>query len=125
MTNKDNNNKDPQEFLNEVLQGVGKNASRVARLFMDEDTALAKLENDEVRELVADTKNKMGDAVTRGSYDDFAFCVSILAHAGVLKGGRDKWKTLPMITELVWRSMRESLKEQIADEVSEFLKEFE
>lgn len=122
--NHDNNQDQVAEMLGQVLQQVEKNANRIVRLFADEDKALAKLTSDEARELATETKARMIDAVQKGEYDAFAFCLAILAHAGVVKGGRDKWKQLPMITDLVWRGMRDALKSEIAESVEEFLKEF-
>lgn len=122
--NHDNNQDQVAEMLGQVLQQVEKNANRIVRLFADEDKALAKLTSDEARELATETKARMIDAVQKGEYDAFAFCLAILAHAGVVKGGRDKWKQLPMITDLVWRGMRDALKHEIGEAVEEFLKEF-
>lgn len=126
MNENQENNQDPvAEMLGHVLHEVEKNANRIVRLFADEDKALAKLTSDDARELATETKKRMIEAVQKGDYDTFAFCLAILAHAGVIKGGRDKWKQLPMITDLVWRGMRDALKSEIAESVAEFLKEFE
>ena len=123
--NHDNQHEQVEAMLGQVLHEVEKNANRIVRLFADEDKALAKLTSDDARELATETKKRMIDAVQKGEYDTFAFCLAILAHAGVIKGGRDKWKQLPMITDLVWRGMRDALKHEIAESVAEFLKEFE
>jgi hypothetical protein len=123
--NHDNNHEQVEEFLNQVLVKVERNANRVARLFQDEDKALGKLADDDARSLATEAKERLITAVQQGDYNSFAFCMSTLAFVGVLKGDRDKWKQLPMITDLVWRGMRDALKGEITNAVDEFLKEFE
>jgi hypothetical protein len=123
--NHNDNHKEVEDFLNQVLVQVERNASRVARLFHDEDKALGKLADDDARSLAAEAKARLITSVQQGDYNSFAFCMSTLAFVGVIKGDRDKWKQLPMITDLVWRGMRDGLKSEIANAVDEFLKEFE
>jgi phosphoribosyl-ATP pyrophosphohydrolase len=114
-----------QQELENMMKETGKNVSRIARLINDEDAALAKLKSEEARELVSSARIRMAEAVQKGSYDDFAFAVSVLCHAGVLKGGRDKWKQLPIITDYVWRECRDALKGEIANAVDELINQIQ
>lgn len=114
-----------QEQLEAILAQTGKNVSRIARLINDEEKALSKLANDEVRELASSARERMANAVQVGSYDDFAFAMSVLCHAGVIKGDRDKWKQLPIITDYVWRQCRDALKSEIAEAVEQFINEIQ
>jgi len=119
------NEEQVQQELNKILEATSKNVSRIARLINDEEVALSKLQDDEVKENVSLTRIRMAEAIQTGSYDDFAFCMSILCHAGVIKGGRDKWKQLPMITDFVWRECRDTLKSEIANAVDQLINDIQ
>jgi hypothetical protein len=119
------NEEQVQQELNKILEATSKNVSRIARLINDEDVALSKLQDDESKETVALTRTRMAEAVQMGSYNDFAFCMSILCHAGVIKGGRDKWKQLPIITDFVWRECRDALKGEITNAVDQLINDIQ
>lgn len=110
-----------QQEIENIMKETSKNVSRIARLINDEDAALGKLANEDSRTIVAITRLQMASAVQTGSYDDFAFAISVLCHEGVLKGGRDKWKQLPIITDYVWRECRDGLKNEIKNAVDELI----
>lgn len=89
----------------------------------DEEIASFDLGDKGRNKLAIKAAGKIRDSIVKGDYDRFTFAVCSLCYAGIFGDGRDKWKLLPMASEMSWRMARESLKEEIAKTVERLIDE--
>ena len=80
--------------------------------------------DDEQLEVVVGIGETLTEAINTGNFDHFAACLAmVMASDGFGDSSRNKWELFPLIARNTWRVARDTLKEEMQNEVDELLRD--